>query len=255
MVEKRLLEEALSFSQDSSTSLPSVRVEHAVCTTTKGEITLEIHRDWSPYGADRFIDLMDRGYYNGVGLFRKNHWIIQFGAVQHPQTGVRKQFSGMRTIKDDPKTDCGGKCKKNKLWDGAISFAGGGKDSRSDQAFFVHHVGHQPLGNELWETPIGNITEGLQVLRDIYGGYGENIDQTQIFRHGNDYLKDFPKLDYIKECHILRNTLRKGYDQTVDSPVFTLMPQVLVYVVIVSCCLLMTCVYAVRKRSMIRKIL
>jgi len=35
--------------------------------TTKGEILLEVRRDWSPNGADRFYHLVRHGYYNDAG--------------------------------------------------------------------------------------------------------------------------------------------------------------------------------------------
>lgn len=173
------------------------------CRTSAGTFVVEVRPDWSPNGASRFIDLASRGYYNGVHMFRKNHWIVQFGAVQHPQKGWRRQFSGLRTVPDDPPTDCSGKCIPNKLWDGALSFAGGGTDSRSDQVFIVHHLGSQPIGKSPWETPIGNVTEGLDVVRKMYGGYGEKVSQVKIFARGDEFIREeFPLLDRIFECRI-----------------------------------------------------
>ena len=40
------------------------------CTTTKGELTIEIYRDWSPLGADRFIELVEDGFFNEIAFFR-----------------------------------------------------------------------------------------------------------------------------------------------------------------------------------------
>jgi len=242
----------------------ALEVETVSCRTTKGEIIVEVHRDWAKHGAERFLHLVQRGYFEGIGFFRKNHWIIQFGAVQHPQTGKRKKFSGMKTIPDDPPTDCGGECTKNRLWDGALAFAGGGKDSRSDQVFFVHHLGHQPIGGELWETPIGNVTHGMDVLKNIYGGYGESVNQVKIFQRGDDYLKEFPLLDYMLECNIIQKDLWSnlflrgnsyGSTGTYDdySPIFTMLPQVFIYVGCICTCLVSLCVYAVRKRNGLRK--
>eukprot|EP00242_Pyramimonas_sp_CCMP2087_P003300 CAMPEP_0198229234 /NCGR_PEP_ID=MMETSP1445-20131203/114018_1 /TAXON_ID=36898 /ORGANISM="Pyramimonas sp., Strain CCMP2087" /LENGTH=276 /DNA_ID=CAMNT_0043909685 /DNA_START=199 /DNA_END=1029 /DNA_ORIENTATION=- len=166
-----------------------------------------MRRDWAPYGADRFIDLVRRGYFTDVSLFRKNPWIVQFGAVQHPQKGVRAQFQGISTIADDPPTDCGGACTKGRLFDGALSFAGGGKNSRDSQLFFVHNMADQPIGHELWEVPIGNVTKGMGVIASMYGGYGEKVDQVQIFQHGNTYTREtFPLLDYVIRCSIKNQT-------------------------------------------------
>ena len=36
------------------------------CSTTKGDIVLEIYRDWSPRGADRFLDLVNDGFFTGI---------------------------------------------------------------------------------------------------------------------------------------------------------------------------------------------
>ena len=38
--------------------------------TTKGPFTVEVHRDWSPNGADRFYDLVKLKFYDGCRFFR-----------------------------------------------------------------------------------------------------------------------------------------------------------------------------------------
>ena len=188
------------------------------CKTTAGVFVLEVRPDWSPHGAKRYLDLVSRGYYNGVYFFRKNHWIVQFGAVKHPQEGWRKKFSGLRSVPDDPPTSCGGLCTKRKLWDGALSFAGGGKDSRSDQVFIVHHLGSQPIGQSLWEVPIGNVTQGMDVVRKLYGGYGEKVDQVRIFQNGDEYIKEeFPKLDRIVKCSVMSEFYTSSKDGSCSS--------------------------------------
>jgi hypothetical protein len=40
------------------------------CKTTKGDIKLDIYRDWSPLGADRFIDLVEDGFFQDISFFR-----------------------------------------------------------------------------------------------------------------------------------------------------------------------------------------
>ena len=40
------------------------------CSTTKGGITLEIYREWSPLGADRFIELVRDGFFQDIAFFR-----------------------------------------------------------------------------------------------------------------------------------------------------------------------------------------
>lgn len=40
------------------------------CRTTKGDINLDIYRDWSPLGADRFIELVEDGFFQDIAFFR-----------------------------------------------------------------------------------------------------------------------------------------------------------------------------------------
>src|SRR5689334_652382 len=49
-------------------------------TTTKGDFTVDVHRDWSPIGADRFYNLVRNHYYNNVSFFRVlPNFVVQFG--------------------------------------------------------------------------------------------------------------------------------------------------------------------------------
>jgi peptidyl-prolyl cis-trans isomerase A (cyclophilin A) len=38
--------------------------------TSKGDFTIEVHREWAPNGADRFYNLVSNGYYDDVRFFR-----------------------------------------------------------------------------------------------------------------------------------------------------------------------------------------
>src|ERR1700720_2136116 len=49
-------------------------------TTTKGNIVIEIHRDWAPLGADRFYNLVKNGFYDEASFFRVvPNFVVQFG--------------------------------------------------------------------------------------------------------------------------------------------------------------------------------
>src|SRR5438094_8431741 len=53
--------------------------------TSKGPILIEVHRDWAPRGADRFLELVTSGYYDDTRFFRvvKSQW-AQFGINGDP---------------------------------------------------------------------------------------------------------------------------------------------------------------------------
>ncbi|EGD74419.1 hypothetical protein PTSG_11517, partial [Salpingoeca rosetta] len=61
--------------------------------TTKGDITLRIHREWSPLGADRFYELVQLGFceptatsIKGLSIFRVvKRFVVQFGIHGDPK--------------------------------------------------------------------------------------------------------------------------------------------------------------------------
>jgi len=68
----------------------------------------------------------------------------------------------------------------------------------------VHNLADQPIGHSPWEVPLGNVTVGMHVLKSLYGGYGETVDQGRLLTEGNAYTrKEFPKLDYLLRCEVL----------------------------------------------------
>src|SRR5437763_16605687 len=54
--------------------------------TTKGDFTIEVHRDWAPVGADRFYNLVKSGYFTDVAFFRViKGFMVQFGIHGAPE--------------------------------------------------------------------------------------------------------------------------------------------------------------------------
>jgi peptidyl-prolyl cis-trans isomerase A (cyclophilin A) len=81
-------------------------------------------------------------------------------------------------------------------------------NSRSTQLFINFKDNSQSL-NPQGFAPLGRVIEGMDVVDDIYAGYGEmppngqGPDPTQIQIEGNGYLAaKFPHLDYIKKATI-----------------------------------------------------
>src|SRR5262249_22785147 len=94
--------------------------------TSAGMFVIEVHRDWSPNGADRFYNLVKSGFLNDVRFYRVvKGFMAQFGINGDP--GVQAAWSGA-TIQDDK-----GK-ESNKR--GYVTFAKSGlPNSRSTQLF------------------------------------------------------------------------------------------------------------------------
>ena len=114
------------------------------CSTTKGPLTIEIYREWSPLGADRFLELVKDNFFTDIAFFRcVKRFLTQFGISDVPS----KKHWHNKNIRDDPNLNLG--IKKNYL-----SFAGGGANTRSTQ-LFIAFEDLDFLGHEPWETPFG----------------------------------------------------------------------------------------------------
>lgn len=166
--------------------------------TSKGDFVLEVKREWSPLGADRFYQLVKMGYFNDARFFRAiDGFMVQFGI--HANPAVNTQWREAR-IQDDP-------VKQSNLR-GYASFATSGPNSRTTQ-MFINYADNKNLDG-MGFSPFGKVTDGMNVLDSLYKEYGEGAprgkgpDQGRIQSEGNAYLnKDFPKLDYVKEATIL----------------------------------------------------
>ena len=170
------------------------------CTTTKGDFELEIYKDWSPLGAERFIRLVEEGFFEDIAVFRaQENFLGQFGISDKPTFKHNDHWSKSK-IRDDKNRYLG--IKKHYL-----SFAGAGPNSRTTQ-LFIAFVDLDFLGESPWETPIGKIVKGGENWDKIYKGYGashNSPDQSRIHQDGNKYLRErFPNLDYIIKCNVMK---------------------------------------------------
>jgi peptidyl-prolyl cis-trans isomerase A (cyclophilin A) len=168
--------------------------------TTKGDVVILVHRDWSPLGADHFYELVKMGYYDHNGFFRViKGFVVQFGMNGDPK--VNKSWSEI-TIKDDPPK------VSNKT--GSVTFAKLAEaNSRTTQVFINIGDNSATLDSQGF-TPFGEVIQGLDVIMNVYSGYGdappagEGPNQAAIADIGNAYLEEhFPRLDAIKKATIL----------------------------------------------------
>jgi peptidyl-prolyl cis-trans isomerase A (cyclophilin A) len=171
-------------------------VYEATFTTTKGDFVVQVTRSWAPNEADRFYNLVKHGYFNGVEFFRVvPGFVVQFGLTGSP--AVNKAWENAN-IKDDPVTQTNA--------EGTITFAQtGSPNSRSTQVF-INLGGNGGLDHSgQGFAPFGQITSGMDVVKNLYGGYADapTGHQDEITNQGNAYLeKNFPKLDSIKTAKI-----------------------------------------------------
>lgn len=166
--------------------------------TTKGEFVIEVQRDWSPNGADRFYNMVKSGYLDDAAFFRNvSGFMVQFGINGRPE--VSGKWRGAM-IQDDPSAG-----QSNTR--GMVTFAMAGPNTRTTQVFisFGNNVRLDTMGF----TPFGKVTEGMGVVDKLYNGYGDGApygsgpEQGRIQAEGNAFLKkDFPLLDYIQTARL-----------------------------------------------------
>ena len=160
--------------------------------TTRGDFTVEVHRDWAPLGADRFYNLVKNGFFTNAAFFRVvPGFIVQFGLNANP--AINKVWE-KANIKDDPVMGSNTR--------GTLVFATAGPNTRTTQLFinFGNNAGLDRMGF----APFGTVTDGMDVVDKIYPGYGERPDQERITEQGDAYLvKNFPMIDKIKSAKVL----------------------------------------------------
>lgn len=169
-------------------------------TTAKGDFVVEVHRDWAPLGADRFYNLVRAGYFVGDGFYRMvPSVLVQFGI--NPNPAATKAWS-TAAIKDDAVTQHN--------TPGTIVFAKSGPNTRTTHLFINLQDNSSQLDAAGFE-PIGTITEGLEVVKGLYGGYGEMKEQggsgpsQELYtKEGKAYLdKSFPLVDRIVSASVI----------------------------------------------------
>jgi len=161
-------------------------------TTSAGDFIVEVHRDWAPLGADRFYNLVRRGFFTNASFFRVvPGFVVQFGLSADP--AVNKVWD-RATIKDDPVK------QSNKR--GALVFATAGPNTRTTQ-LFINFADNARL-DSMGFAPFGEVIDGMDVVDKIYAGYGEQPRQDLITAQGDAYIsKHFPKIDRIKLARVL----------------------------------------------------
>lgn len=189
------------------------------CNSTQGVLSLEIHPSWAPNGAKRFLDMVrDNFFSTQVPMFRAlKGFLIQFGLAGDPAT--HKRYHSYGNLKDDspwlPLGPTGREINGVKRYQkGYLGYAGAGKNSRGTQLIVALEDNLYLGGGSPWEVPFGQVfgEESFRTLSRFYTGYGEKPSQGKIMNRGAAYVhEEFPLLDFITECKIVRENVAWNY--------------------------------------------
>jgi peptidyl-prolyl cis-trans isomerase A (cyclophilin A) len=151
------------------------------CVSTVGNMNIAVHHKWAPVGADHFVKMVKDGYFSSkVALFRcMKNFLCQFGIAGSPEWSKRY-----------------------------MAYAGGGKNSRSNQLIVSLVDVGSLAGGSPWEVPWGELvgTQSFNTLDKIYTGYGEKgPPQGLLGREGSseNVKKTWPLMDYITACEVV----------------------------------------------------
>ena len=194
---------------------PTGSIHLVCCNTTQGYFTVAVHPSWAPYGAARFLEMVESKFFTTkVGLFRSlKGFLVQFGLAGDPR--VQEDFHRKGNLPDDPQWLPAGSPGRvmngvTRYQKGYMSYAGAGKNSRGTQLILAYENNLYLGGGSPWEVPFGILVgnESFVTMSKFYTGYGEAPEQGKIMNRGVAYLEEeFPLLDFITSCHVVGRNL------------------------------------------------
>ncbi len=177
----------------------SLSAERVRLDTTKGAIVIAVHRNWAPHGAERFLELVNAGYFDDSRFFRvvKGQW-AQFGINKDPKTSTAWR---QKTIPDDP--------RGQSVTRGRVAFAFAIPNGRTTQIYIS--LRDNSYQDEQGFVPFGEVVEGMEAADALNGEYGETSGggiragrQQPLFDGGNAYLdREYPRLDRILRARVI----------------------------------------------------
>ncbi len=165
---------------------------YVTLTTSRGDIVIQVAREWSPLGAWRFYNLARNGFFDGARFYRVlPGFAAQFGVNGHP--AVEHAWRN-QAIPADP--------IRVSNMRGMVTFAQGEPDSRSTQLFI--NLGDNQQLDEKNFSPVGRVIAGWEAAYALNGEYGELKPRGNgpvwrcVYGSGNRYLRErYPRLDSI----------------------------------------------------------
>jgi cyclophilin family peptidyl-prolyl cis-trans isomerase len=124
-------------------------------TTDKGKIKFKFYSKDAPNTVARFVELIQKGFYNGLTFHRVEDWVIQGG----DPTGTGTGGSGQRL-----KAEFNGRKHK----EGTLGMARSADPDSADSQFYIVFATQPHLDGNY--TVFGQVTEGMDVAHKIQRG-------------------------------------------------------------------------------------
>jgi len=151
------------------------RASTVVLETTLGSVTIEVYPEAAPNAAERFVQLVQSGFYDDTPVLRViPGFVAQFGINwRAPHRGWRD-----RPFDDDPTLFA--------LERGTLAFAKAGPNTNSTQVFINYVENNRLAAPEYNFTVFGKVVDGMDVV-DAFVPL--ELDQGRLWGNGADYIE------------------------------------------------------------------
>ncbi len=154
-------------------------------TTDLGELTIEVYPQAAPNAAERFLELVEAGFYDETPVFRvvnePQPFVAQFGINWRGDFPSYKEKDNF--FQDDPSLF--------RLERGTLAFAKAGPDTNSTQ-IFINYQDNSRLADQGNFTTFAKVVEGME-LADKFRSAGSpsmGLSQEKLWSpEGGDYLE------------------------------------------------------------------
>jgi cyclophilin family peptidyl-prolyl cis-trans isomerase len=172
-------------------------VTMVVLETSKGDVVLEVHADWSPLGAEHFLELVKAGFYDGAPWFRvfkdpMGISVAQCGIAADPEVTAQWQ---QKTIMDEPVVMGN--------MEGTVAFGKSQMPNSRSTHIFVNLSDNSRALDPQGFSCFAVIVEGYDIIDSLKETGASAVDQYQLSMQGIDYFYQVvPDGDIIKKAYI-----------------------------------------------------
>lgn len=157
------------------TRMQTVRLE-----TTAGDVVIEVYPQAAPNAAQRFVELVESGYYDDTPISRVvPGFVAQFGVNwREPHREWRD-----RNFDDDPTLFS--------LERGTLAFSKSGPNTNSTQVFINYEENDRLADPQYNFTVFGKVVSGMDVVDEFVqvGDPNTGLDQGRLWSDGDAYLE------------------------------------------------------------------
>lgn len=148
--------------------------------TTAGNVTIEVYPEAAPNAAQRFVELVESGFYDDIPISRVvPGFVAQFGINwREPHRAWQN-----RNFDDDPTLFA--------LERGTLAFAKAGPNTNSTQVF-INYIENNRLADPQYNfTVFGKIVDGMDAVDNFLqvGDPTGGLNQTRLWDNGDAYLE------------------------------------------------------------------